>query len=369
MKKILKIMGIIIGVLLGIVLIYVAYVFLSYRRIEDYQTVPIEESKENRDREEQNLTHGKDILSVGEEYKILTYNIGFGAYTPEFSFFMDGGKSSVAESKESVLEMINGASVLAQSFEADFLLFQEVDWNSTRSYHMNQKEILDEAFSQHVSNYAINYDSAFLFYPLIQPHGKSKSGLALYSSYYMESAVRRSFPISTSFSKFFDLDRCFTVTKLPVNNGKYLCIYNLHMSAYGNSDEIRSAQINTLFEDANKEYLAGNYVICGGDFNHDLKASELSGEKVESWAYPFPRQALPEGFRFVIDSFTQEERAQMWDSARNADMEYVEGETFTVTLDGFIISDNIESLYYENVRTGYSFSDHDPVFMKFSLLN
>ena len=43
------------------------------------------------------------------------------------------------------------------------------------------------------------------------------------------------------------------------------------------------------------------------------------------------------------------------------------GETYTVTLDGFIISDNVECTKYENVNTGYSYSDHDPVYMEFYL--
>ena len=46
------------------------------------------------------------------------------------------------------------------------------------------------------------------------------------------------------------------------------------MSAYGNSDAIREGQIRMLSEDMQKEYEAGNYVLCGGDFNHDLKAAE-----------------------------------------------------------------------------------------------
>ena len=53
----------------------------------------------------------------------------------------------------------------------------------------------------------------------------------------------------------------------------------------------------------------------------------------------------------------------------SADMEYVPGVTYTVTLDGFITSDNIECTEYENVNTGYSYSDHDPVYTKFKLLN
>ena len=49
-----------------------------------------------------------DALAIGTEYTALTYNIGFGAYTPDFSFFMDGGESSWAKSKESVLDTVQG---------------------------------------------------------------------------------------------------------------------------------------------------------------------------------------------------------------------------------------------------------------------
>ena len=87
----------------------------------------------------------------------------------------------------------------------------------------------------------------------------------------------------------------------------------------------------------------------------------------ESWAYPFPRSELPEHFSFCLDQLSEDEKNNLWNSARNADMEYVPGETYTVTLDGFIISDNVECTKYENVNTGYSYSDHDPVYMEFQL--
>ena len=76
-------------------------------------------------------------------------------------------------------------------------------------------------------------------------------------------------------------------------------IFELHMSAYGNSDEIREGQIQMLTADMKKEYDAGNYVLCGGDFNHDLKAAEDDSAERESWAYPFPRAELPDLFFFL----------------------------------------------------------------------
>ena len=374
-KKVIKITGIILLALVIVLAAYIIYLYASYHRIPDNQELQVEEISQN--------TEAGNELTTEKNYSALTYNIGFGAYTPDFSFFMDGGKSSWAKSKDSVKETIKGAGELVASKDPDFALVQEIDLDATRSYHVNEYSILKENIPAYNCVFAQNYDSAFLFYPFTQPHGKSKAGLALFSKYPITGSLRRSFPISTSFTKFFDLDRCYSISRVPVDNGKELVIFELHMSAYGNSDAIREGQIRMLSEDMQKEYEAGNYVICGGDFNHDLKAADTqskasdasnntqtdSGDSAEpeSWAYPFPRSELPEHFSFCLDQLSEDEKNNLWNSARNADMEYVRGETYTVTLDGFIISDNVECTKYENVNTGYSYSDHDPVYMEFQL--
>lgn len=374
-KKVIKITGIILLALVIVLAAYIIYLYASYHRIPDNQELQVEEISQN--------TEAGNELTTEKNYSALTYNIGFGAYTPDFSFFMDGGKSSWAKSKDSVKETIKGAGELVASKDSDFALIQEIDLDATRSYHVNEYSILKETIPAYNCVFAQNYDSAFLFYPFTQPHGKSKAGLALFSKYPITGSLRRSFPISTSFTKFFDLDRCYSISRVPVDNGKELVIFELHMSAYGNSDAIREGQIRMLSEDMQKEYEAGNYVICGGDFNHDLKAADTQSKasdadnntqtgsedsaEPESWAYPFPRSELPEHFSFCLDQLSEDEKNNLWNSARNADMEYVPGETYTVTLDGFIISDNVECTKYENVNTGYSYSDHDPVYMEFQL--
>ena len=354
-------MCIVLGILILALLAYIVYLYASYYRIEDNQELVVEAPVDDT------TTGAAAVLATDTEYSAVTYNIGFGAYLPDYSFFMDGGTSSWAESPETVQYAINGAGELVKSLDPDFALIQEIDLDATRSYHTDEYEMLRNILPEYTTVFAQNYDSAFLFYPFTQPHGSSRAGLGLFSKYPVSSALRRSFPISTSFSKFFDLDRCYSVSRIPVDNGKELVIFNLHMSAYGNSDAIRQGQIEMLCNDMAKEYEAGNYVLCGGDFNHDLKASEEDTESCESWAFPFPRSELPEHFTFCLDLLTEEEQAALWNSARNADMEYVPGVTYTVTLDGFIISDNIECLSYENVNTGYSYSDHDPVKVEFML--
>lgn len=308
----------------------------------------------------------EDVVTTGREYRISTYNIGFGAYTPDFSFFMDGGSQSRAFSRESCEGAVLGAIRTMKGYEPDFLLIQEVDVDATRSYHINQVKMITESLADYNWVYAQNYDSPYVIYPFHQPHGASRAGIITLSKYDILSGYRRSFPVSESFSKFLDLDRCFSVITVPVSNGKYLKIFNLHMSAYGNHDSVRKGQITMLIEEMKNAYEAGDYVICGGDFNHDLSLSEDS-EMVASWAYPFPRNELPSFLSFAFDNLTGEEIDALGKSSRDDNAGYVEGVTGEYLLDGFIVSDNIAVTGYEIVDDDYAFSDHEMVVMQFEL--
>ncbi len=53
-------------------------------------------------------------------------------------------------------------------------------------------------------------------------------------------------------------------------------------------------------------------------------------------------------------------------STRNTDIPY-SPESFVVTLDGFIVSDNVQPDYVDVVDTGFLYSDHNPVELRFKL--
>ena len=206
-------------------------------------------------------------------------------------------------------------------------------------------------------------------YPFNEPHGASYSSLATFSSFDIQSSLRRSLPISTSVSKFLDLDRCYSISRIDVENGKQLVIFNVHTSAYGGNDEIRTAQITMLMNDMKAEYENGNYVICGGDFNHDFtgdSTQRLNGgmDTLEyGWAQPFPEELIPDGF----SRCTFYKDGVIAPTCRDCDIPYEEG-NFTIIVDGFIISDNVDCIEVENVVTGFEYSDHNPVVLKFRLI-
>lgn len=350
LKSILAVLGVFILVVLG----YVIYVFASYHRIEDHLAV---EPENNVDAVAQTQT----------PYKITTFNIGFGAYSTDYSFFMDGGSESRAFSKDAVIENTDGAAGWIKELDPDFAFFQEVDLDATRSYHVNQYEMLKEWFPDMAVDFALNFDSAYLFYPILEPHGKSVAGLATFSRYRIESAMRRSLPIDTSPMKFVDLDRCYVVSRIPVENGRELCLYNIHLSAYTKDGTIREDQIRMLSGDMQQEYEKGNYVVCAGDFNQDLygNSAEIFQSKQETpgWAEAFPKEMLGEGLRLELPEITED----LVPTCRNADRPYVKGENFVTVLDGFILSDNVTCTAVENIDAGFRYSDHNPVLLTFQL--
>lgn len=349
-----------IALILVIVIGYVCYVGLTYERIPDNTVVEIQNNQ-------------TASVKLNTQYSIATYNVGFGAYNHDFSFFMDSGKmkdgtdvtgkDSKAKSKDIVLSNTNGSAQLIADGDYDFVLLQEVDLDSTRSYHVNQYEIFNQTFGKDMSrNYGICYDSAYLFYPITDPHGKSLTALATYSKFRMDSALRRQYPLATDITKYFDLDRCFVVTRYALENGKELVVANSHMSAYDKGGVVRHQQLEVLNAFLQEEQEKGNYVIVGGDFNHDIAHSDGMFESQQlrpEWVYSLSSDDLVTGFTFVA--------ATNAPTCRSTDIPYEKGVNYTVVLDGFIVSSNIEVKEVVNIDNDFLYSDHNPATMTFVL--
>lgn len=364
--KIRALKMVVLLVVLCIILIacYVIYMQSQYYRIEDHTTLAVENNSDK-------------TLKQGETYTAVTYNIGFGAYGPDYSFFMDTGEMSdgtettgkygKAMSRESVEEHTKGAVDELAKLNADFMLLQEVDEDSDRSFHVNQREEIEKSFSDYGSVFANNFHSAYLFYPFSDPHGAVQAGLLNFSRYEVKEAERRSYPVDNSFiTKFTDLDRCFSVMRIPVEGEKELVLINSHMSAYDKGGVIRAQQLELLNSVMEEEYRAGNYVIVGGDFNHALGEEVAEGfpseQKFPAWVSILTQEELAEGIAIV-----RAENELEVPTCRGADIPYTKGVNFTTVVDGFLVSDNVEASA-ENIDTDFAFSDHNPVMLRFVLL-
>ena len=365
MKKAIKITAVTLLTLIIALIVaavcYVVYVAVQYYRIEDNLTLEIDA--------------GQTVESAmtGQNYSIVTYNIGFGAYSPEYSFFMDSGvmedgtevtgKYSKGLSKEDVQKNTDGAVSVLKDQDADFVFVQEVDEDGDRSYHVNQVEALRTALQGDMT-YAENFHTAYLLYPFNDPHGKNNAGIVTFSKVALNSSVRRSYPVDTGFAKFFDLDRCFSVNRVSVTGGKELVLVNSHMSAYDAGGIIRAEQLEMLCAFMSEEYAKGNYVIVGGDFNHELADSFgafPTKQKQPSWAYPLTDGDLPEHFSIAASR-------EGTGTCRSAEIPYTPGVNYVNVLDGFIVSDNVRVNSVRNIDTGFAYSDHNPVRMEFVLI-
>lgn len=362
-KKIIIILSIILGFILLVVGTYILYIVLQYSRIED-----------NKSYTSDIVNNKSDIISPNTEYSIITYNIGFGAYNHEYSFFMDSGimqdgkkvngKYSKALSKDIVLSNTNGSIDLIKGLNPDFAFYQEVDTLSTRSFKVNQYEMIKKSFIDMASVHISNFHSAYLAYPLFDHHGKVNSGIATFSKYKMENVIRKSLEITDAFpTKFFDLDRCFSATYIPTSNNKYLILVNVHLSAYDEGGVYRKKQWKQLNDFLTTEYEKGNYIVCGGDFNHDIANSINSFEtsqEIPEWVYVLSQRDLANHFSFATSNNVP--------TCRSTDIAYEKGINYTVVVDGFIVSDNIDIVEIFNIDNDFKYSDHNPVYLKFKLL-
>jgi hypothetical protein len=122
-----------------------------------------------------------------------------------------------------------------------------------------------------------------------------------------------------------------------------------------------------LLSDMQAEYEKGNYVIAGGDFNKDLLGSsaEIFGVdgSGQTWAQPIPEELFEGKALSLVAPFDEKKPVP---SCRNADAPY-HPEQFVLTVDGFIVSDNVEVVYADVVDLGFELSDHNPVKMIFKL--
>ena len=102
-KNVLKALLLLLCGALIVVLIYFFYVLLSFNRIPDNTDLTVENNQAR-------------IMKENVEYTAVTYNLGFGCYSKEFSFFLDSadwkdgshttGKYGKGITREDVIENV-----------------------------------------------------------------------------------------------------------------------------------------------------------------------------------------------------------------------------------------------------------------------
>lgn len=345
--KILKIAG-----LFTIVVFLIPLLLIGYASISDYRPAPetVVQQKE-----------AADALSPGKEYRVMTWNVGYAGLGAEADFFYEGGTMvrSPHEAVKSNLEYIG--SYLLNRDSVDFVMLQEVDRKSKRSYKVDQTEFLQNALSGFHRSFARNYDVFFVPVPPSSPMGSVESGLLSFSRPEPSMVTRHSFPGNYSWPKnLFMLDRCFMVQRFPLENGHELLMINTHNSAYDDGT-LRAGQMAHLASFLESERAKGNYIVVGGDWNQlppDLKR-EFPGHNTEGYEYPpVPKDYLP-GWQWAHDPKIP--------TNRFVGEVYTKGTTSVTILDFFLVSPNIEVKSVSADDLDFQYSDHQPVILTFTL--
>jgi len=347
MKKVLKIVLIVIGVI-----ILAAAGLFGWLTVTEYRPDAVEEL-------EVQGAAGWNSPKLGEKIDILSWNIGYAGLGKDEDFFMDGGVKSRPDSKEAVETYLRGIyqTAYSEKYNFDIVLMQEVDTDSHRTYGINEMDYLGvDAYT-----YALNHSCGFVPIP-IPPIGKVHAGLMTQSTYLVESAKRISLPCPFGWpSRTANLKRCLMATYIPIEDSdKQLVLVNLHLEAY-DSGEGKIAQTKVLKEFILSEYEKGNYVIAGGDFNQTFPgALDLYPVKnSDLWAPgTLTEDIMPEGWQLEYDISTPTCRLlnQPYDPSDENTQYFV--------IDGFIISPNVTVEKVETLDIGFEYSDHNPVSVK-----
>lgn len=327
--------------------------FLLYATIDDYQPEEILDL---------DIECEAETFTDSLQLDLLIWNIGYAGLDASMDFFYDGGKQMRPE-KEGVLANMEGIiSTLAPFRNFDFILLQEVDQDSKRSYHVDEYKQIKEQFRGYNSSFGKNYEVSFVPIPLSEPMGKVKSGLMTLSRECPVSVERHSFPGNYSWPvKLFMLDRCFLVSRYLLNNQKELVLINTHNSAYDDGS-LRSQQMSYLSAFLLSEYEKGNYIVVGGDWNQTPYGlePELPSHRFDTENLIYIEENYPApGWQWAYDPDMP--------TNRRVAFPYNQTSSLTTIIDCYLLSPNIELNHVETIDVGFKHSDHQPVKLQIRL--
>lgn len=298
-----------------------------------------------------------------DSFSAMIWNIGYAGLGAEADFFYDGGKMMNPEEKM-VHTYFDGIVNSLEDTTLDFILLQEVDSHSKRSYYTDQVSFIKAQAhkSNPFSHFAFNYKVNYIPQPWTEPMGKVNSGLLSLAKFEPYKVERHQLPGHFGFPKqLFFLRRCLLVQYFKLTNGKDLVIINVHNSAYDDSGKLKKEEMKYLRTLLDAEDKKGNYIICGGDWNQcppDFKYNTLAAGK-EGDYFQTNVEPLTEGGQWIYDATTA--------TNRKNNKPYIADKTFVTIIDFFWLSKNIEACTCSGVDLGFKYSDHQPVKINFRL--
>ncbi|MEQ1745717.1 MAG: endonuclease/exonuclease/phosphatase family protein [Saprospiraceae bacterium] len=323
------------------------------------------------------LPRGGKYIEIAEQDTVLSFlawNIGYAGLGAESDFFFDdqgiwySGNSMIRPPHALSAQNMTGIKRTLADTKADFVLLQEVDEIADRSYRVDQHQAFQQVLPEYWNTFAKNYQCSRVPIPLLEPwnaYGAVNSGLATYSRFQFRTATRQQLPGKYPMpDRMFQLDRCVALHRYALKNGKQLVVMNVHNAAHDPGDKIKTIQMKYLRDHAVAEYLRGNYVVLGGDWNQcppNFRFDTFMPGNTQGYHQGnVPVDLFPEDWRFAYDPSVPTNR-----KCRDP---YMRGKTFVTLIDYFLVSPNVQVRAVKCVDQQFQFSDHQPVRMEVALL-
>lgn len=306
-----------------------------------------------------------DTIDPGNKISFLLWNVGYCGLGKDMDFFYDGG-SQVRTSREITIRNLTFIrQFLAGNDSCQFILLQEVDQKSKRTYRINEVDTINKALPLHNPFFAHNYRVKFVPVPPASPMGSVNSGLLTMSKSVPSSSTRYNFPGDYSWpTNLFMLDRCFMVNRYPLADGKEFLVVNSHNSAFDDGS-LKAQEMDYLKKFLLDEFGKGNYVIVGADWNQNPPgfspgefSSELTYERFQLNA--IEADFMPEDWKWVFYPSLP--------TNRNLAVPY-DPELSTLTiLDFYLISPNLHSSMVKTIDLSFEHADHQPVLLELQFI-
>jgi len=352
-----------IGVLVLILFLFIAGT-LAWGTYNDYQPpliLPLDNTQ---------IANNKIITD--STLSFLIWNIGYAGLGRESDFFLatesvywSSIKHILPEEKD-VKKNLAGIKDFIQKEVADFLMLQEVDVNSKRSYGNNEFTQIGEQKKAYSSVFSPNYNVPRNPIPFFQPwntYGKVLSGLATYSAYQPTKSTRYQLPGDYSWpDRIFHLDRCAAVHRFDTDFGKELVVINIHNSAFDKGGFLKKQQMVFLKNMVMEEYEKGNFVVMGGDWNMcpvDFPSNTFRLDEEAASDRNVPNDFMPAGWQWAFDPSVA--------TIRSSSHPYVTDSTYISLIDFYLVSPNVSIEKVEGVDMDFEFSDHQPVRLEIRL--
>lgn len=321
----------------------------------------------------QSITTATDTIIKKRDLSLLTWNIGYAGLGVDADFFYDNnklllsGNNMVYAPKQLNEKYLAGIISAIKKQKVDFYLLQEIDSLSDRSYQVNQIDSLARTLPNYATYLGVNAKIAKIPIPVFEPwhlYGKVNSGVVTYSRFQPFAATRYQLPGNFDWpDNVFQLDRCALLERFHLSDGHDLVLINVHLSAHDKDGFLKRKEMAYLQKLLMEEYLHGNYVVAGGDWNQcppNFKFDTFAPELAAGFSQiNIEADFMPADWQWAYDPKVP--------TNRKCKSPYQLGKTFVTLIDFWLVSPNVNIKKVQTINQNFANSDHQPVLLDISV--